>query len=425
MTLPHPYVDPFRTHHNPYYIFSMEYVQTSGGFRSAHHLCHILNELGYEAYVTANEPALGLRAPILTNEIWNRHRREGRHPIAVYNETTHGNPLEGDVVVRWILNSAGHMGDYIAFGDGDLCYYWEKAYANGISDFKLLRVPVINRTVFNKNNANDGERIEYCYYARKYLYYAGKDSIPKKLRESAVSLCQDIKRTPTEIADILRRSKILFCYEPSAIAAEATLCGCQPVFIKTSYLDEFIAEDASIFEPLISEDDIFEDDNNFNTINLKIINNVEIIEKNYHERYEIEMFEQIKVFVKETQSAAKAFTKTTESMKKDNLFIFCESFDHLYIYGANNIAKNCCQVLKIHDIHFDGFVISDDVNDVSTLNKNLYGYPVLRLSDVKNRNCSCGFVIAVPMAYHSDIISNLHAKNFNNYIIYPLTFLNS
>lgn len=86
------------------------------------------------------------------------------------------------------------------------------------------------------------QRVEsdFCYYAHKYLAFGGK--IPEIFKNNGISLCQDIPRSPEEIAGILRSTKVLYCLEPSNIASEAHACGCQNVFIDTEYLRRFNTE---------------------------------------------------------------------------------------------------------------------------------------------------------------------------------------
>ncbi|MDP2196971.1 MAG: hypothetical protein Q8K01_00130, partial [Sulfurimicrobium sp.] len=84
----------------------------------------------------------------------------------------------------------------------------------------------------NDNNPDDNARESVCFYAHKYLVYGGKLTEHVK---SAISLCRDQRLTPSEIAGVLRRSKLLYVYEPTALIAEALLCGCPVSVIETEY----------------------------------------------------------------------------------------------------------------------------------------------------------------------------------------------
>ena len=66
------------TNHAPYYIVSPNFIQKSAGPRTLHYLCHTLNELGYEAYITSEICNPWLRTPKLTQEIKETHKKTGR-----------------------------------------------------------------------------------------------------------------------------------------------------------------------------------------------------------------------------------------------------------------------------------------------------------------------------------------------------------
>ena len=127
-TLPRHDIDYFKSTHRPYYIATGEFIQQSNGFRVPFYLCHILNELGYEAYVTAKKQAPNLRTPLLTPAVSKKHKEDGREVIAVYTEAMWGNILSGDVVVRWILNRIGKSFDEEEFPD-DMFFFWDKRYS--------------------------------------------------------------------------------------------------------------------------------------------------------------------------------------------------------------------------------------------------------------------------------------------------------
>ena len=231
--LPRPKIDFFRSNHRAYYIAAGEFVQQSLGLRVPFYLCHILNELGFEAYVTAQKQAPKLRTPLLTQEVINKHKSDGRETVAVYSEAMWGNVLKGDVVVHWIMSAAGKIRERIVGAD-EPCFYWYHGYSmKNKKDIKPLVLPVLDEYLYNADGVDDSKRSGFAYYAHKYLIEDRK--VHDKLTNSGISLCQDIKRTPGEIADILRSVKVLYIYEDSAIAIEAALCGCVVVFVHTEY----------------------------------------------------------------------------------------------------------------------------------------------------------------------------------------------
>jgi O-antigen biosynthesis protein len=230
----------FNCVHSPYYIFSPQYSAKSAGGRALHHLCHALNEMGQEAYIIGCETeCLTLRTPLLSVNDVLRHQQTTMAPIMVYPEVVSGNPLNMPFVVRWLLNQAGHLGGG-DFAEEDMIFSFSASYIDEHSSAQLLNIPVINNAVFNnENNAFDEYRQGACFYAHKYLAKGYKLT---EHAEQATSLCQDIALTPQDIADILRRSEVLYCYEPSAIIGEAVLCGCPVIIIDSPFLTENLSE---------------------------------------------------------------------------------------------------------------------------------------------------------------------------------------
>lgn len=226
----------FESDHSPYYIACPDYVQKSSGPRVLHYLCHTLNELGYEAYITANHTSPWLRTPKLTTEIRKSHELANRPPIIVYPEVVTGNPLKGHVVARWILNKAGHLGGTQKFCEEELLFYWDEWVLTNERHADRLYLDSVNSRIFN-NKQTAEQRTGTCYYAHKYLHQGGK--VHPWLLDNSTSLCQDIPRSPEEIAQILRTATLLFCYEPSNIVSEAYACGCPCVIVKSTYSEYF------------------------------------------------------------------------------------------------------------------------------------------------------------------------------------------
>lgn len=218
---------------HPYYIFAPDYRQNSAGIRCLHYLCHTLNESGYEAYIAStNVTNPYLRTPLLTGDIREKHLRTGRIPIAVYPEVVSGNPFQSPIVARWLLNRPGLLGGESQYAPDDLLFCHDSWVLPEGMKAHLLRIPSVDLRIFNNvDNEYDQKRSGFCYYANKYLVAGGK--IDPLLVQDGISLGQDIVRTPAEIADILRRSEVLYCYEQTALIEEAIACGC-PVIIKTS-----------------------------------------------------------------------------------------------------------------------------------------------------------------------------------------------
>ncbi|MDR1648039.1 MAG: hypothetical protein LBR88_08415 [Zoogloeaceae bacterium] len=225
----------------PYYLYAPPFTQKSAGVRMLHYLCHTLNALGYEAYVATAKTSPRLHTPQLTQEIMETHHRERQTPIVVYAEVYPGNPLALPVVVRWLLNKTGLLCGHTDFASDELTFYWDEWVLEAGQKEALqatrLFFPPVDRSVFNDKGVAPGTRRGICYYARKYLESGYR--LDERLIREGISLCHDIPRSKEEIAEILRACKVFYCYEPTAMIAEAQACGCFVALVETDYLRQF------------------------------------------------------------------------------------------------------------------------------------------------------------------------------------------
>lgn len=227
----------FASTKNPYYIYAPDYRQSSAGIRCLHYLCHYLNEIGQEAYITANKCSDHLRTPQLDKKIIEKHKNSNRPPIAVYPEIVSGNPLNAPTVARWLLNQPGHLGGEKKFDGNEVIFRFDEWIKTENQPTEILWIPSIDKRIFNnKNNKHDKNRFGICYYANKFLIAGGK--IDQKIISNGISLCHDTPRTHEEIAEILRRSTALYCHEHSAIIQESLACGCPVIMVTSDYLHE-------------------------------------------------------------------------------------------------------------------------------------------------------------------------------------------
>lgn len=226
-----------RTRH-PYYIAAPDFRQSSGGIRALYSLCHILNELGYEAYIAnkSSSPNHQFRSPLLRPAVRAAHERAGLCPIGVFPEVAHGNILKTPVVARWILNKPGHLGGDENFHPDEIQFYWDDWMMDGTHSAQMLQLPIIDRRIFCPPPAGT-QRKGFCFYANKYFKFSKQ--LSKTLTENGIDLGLHIPRSREEITHILQTSEVFYCYEPSALVLEARACGCPAVFVETPYLQEF------------------------------------------------------------------------------------------------------------------------------------------------------------------------------------------
>lgn len=231
---------------NPYYIVTPQYARTSAGVRALHLLCHWLNKRGMRASIlflnskrgTATHP--DLLTPVLTQAGVDLHFSEGRTPIVVYPEIVTGNPTGSRCVVRFLLNVPGLLGGESHFGKEELVLGYSRHLAElcGVPE-QVLHVPVIDTNVFFPGEHE--ERTKTCFYAMKFqtVHEQSVFGVPQGAIE--ITANRTDSQSPQEIAAIFRRSKQFYCFENTALATEAVLCGCPAIFMPNRYLERPIA----------------------------------------------------------------------------------------------------------------------------------------------------------------------------------------
>ena len=257
---------------NKFIIFAGSYSEDSGGTVVLHHLCHLLNANGYEAYIYPAfktsiihkekwlKPILsilyasfkakyirkfrtlrGLKTPLFNNDF---HKFRDEY-VVIYAEGVTGNPLNARNVVRWLLHKPGYNYKGVFFGNFELTFAYNPDYSIGYSlPFnKLARtrlyIPLINLHYYNDINAMPLEKREgvaYCLRKGKgrVLINDHKDDI----------LIDGLSHS--EIADIFRRVKTFVSYDTrTAYSIFASLCGADSVVIPEDgvTIDEWMPEE--------------------------------------------------------------------------------------------------------------------------------------------------------------------------------------
>jgi glycosyltransferase involved in cell wall biosynthesis len=219
----------------PYYIYAPPYRENSGGVRALHYFCHALNLIGQEAYVTTSEVCDILRTPTLTDEIRRQHGRAGREPIVIYPEVIADNPMQARHVVRYLLNVPGLLtGEQIRWRDDDIIYTHGQVVVPENMQAKLLRIPLINTRIFNREGVDDSQRSGCLLWIHRYLDRGGQ-LLPDTEGFTEISYRVGY-RTPEELAKLYRSAQFLYAYEPSTACYEALMCGCPVVYLPNDIL---------------------------------------------------------------------------------------------------------------------------------------------------------------------------------------------
>lgn len=234
---------------HPYYVVTPRFLHASAGIRVLHYTAHFLNLMGEEAYVaiapydTGDESVLAsLRTPCLTQEIADHHHQSGLTPIVIYSETVHGNPLEGGVTVRYLLNAPGLLGGPCEFPATDYFVSYSQALAAlEPANQRVLFLPVSDHQFFTPGPPRS--RSGHCVYAGKYVDLHDQ-KIPAHLLDGAIVITRAKAHSQTreELRELFRTRERLYVFENTALATEAALCGCIVICVRNPYFDGLLAE---------------------------------------------------------------------------------------------------------------------------------------------------------------------------------------
>lgn len=227
--------DIFGQVRSPYYLYAPPYTECSGGTRAIHYLCHALNLIGEEAYVTTDTVSNDLRTPVLSDEVRKRHQTAGIEPIVVYPEIVPDNPLAAHRVVRYLLNTPGVVnGQEPAWDDDDLIFSFGAEILPAGMKVEIMEVPLINARIYNLDGADDQKRSGALVFINRYLDRGG---ILSPVTAHALEISYRVPpRSPEELAALYKQASVLYTYEPSTACFEALLCGCPVVYLQNELL---------------------------------------------------------------------------------------------------------------------------------------------------------------------------------------------
>ncbi len=211
---------------HPYYLMAPDYRESSSGVQCVHYLCHALNLEGADAYLVGPKVLnRDLKTPLLTDEIIAQHAKDGRPAIAVYPEIVRGTPLPGTVSVRYMLNREGVIGGQsMDAGPDDLYIYHRKEFMEPSRPGQLLTVPMVDPHRFSPN-PEVARTLDLLYVNRVPVSAVDLSRFPPGI----VLLSPENRLGLDELADTLRRARVLYTYESSTTCRLAIMCGCPVV----------------------------------------------------------------------------------------------------------------------------------------------------------------------------------------------------
>jgi Zn-finger protein len=229
---------------NPYYIISPPYIRTSAGVRVLYKLADLINKAGGSAYIylrphaNHNSAASPMDvAPFLTQKTIDYHFKNELTPIVIYPETINASKFSPPIRIRYLLNYDDLLFKNSPLTDDDYLLSYSKNIEEKITvscPKQTLFLPVSD-PVFYCPPSEETIRHGACFYAGKFKYkFNGKtypitDGLPEITRDLPTS------QTPEEIRTLFKSCEFFYCYEDSALALEAMLCGCPTIFLPNEH----------------------------------------------------------------------------------------------------------------------------------------------------------------------------------------------
>ncbi len=198
----------------------------------------MLGNFGYPAFPGSSS----LITPVLTTEMAEQHFAEGKTPIVIYPDSVKGRPLESGLTVIYLLNYLGLLGGEDKFSDDALYFSYSKKIADtSPSPGNILFMPISDPNVFYPPPV-PAQRRGKCFWAAKYRHFHNQSVGPEVDGATEITRDRPDSHTKAELRELFQTSELFYCYENSALAIEAALCGCPVVFVPNPYFKEVIAD---------------------------------------------------------------------------------------------------------------------------------------------------------------------------------------
>ena len=197
-----------------FYIYSPPFSPNSGGIIALHVLATNICSLGEDAKMVY----FGQEFDILPDD------------VAIYPESIDGNPLNAQIVVRWVLQTPGIIGGNGIWGENDLVYKYTN-YFKAPDESKVrgeLRALDLKLDIYyNKGLTRSGS----CYIVRK-----GHAKPLNAHPEDALSLDNYVEMGGDQyLAKIFNEKKYFISYDHSNfMVVQAALCGCISIVVPDS-----------------------------------------------------------------------------------------------------------------------------------------------------------------------------------------------
>lgn len=237
---------------HPYYIVCPPWSRTSAGVKVLYSLCNLINKSGFSSYIylkpySNNDLASSPVdiAPFLNSRVINYHFINKITPIVIYPETISLDNLSPPVSVRYVLNYENYLSSNNKNLDvlpDDYLIAYSKIIArktNRSINFNRIFLLVSDANFFVSTgfvNRSGG-----VFYAGKFKYHFGGKTY--SITDGCVEITRDRSdsQSPEEIRALFQKAEFFYCYEDSALAIEAMLCGCPVILLPNEHFSESLA----------------------------------------------------------------------------------------------------------------------------------------------------------------------------------------
>jgi hypothetical protein len=142
--------------------------------------------------------------------------------VGIYPEIYHGNDMNADKVIRWVLQTPGRMSTNgipgpTVFDETDEIYAFSKVYDQwGLDDDHILFLPIIDQHTFYDQKKK----------RTKTAYYCARGKNLQKHPQDAIEITRAFATDQQALADLLNECQTLYIYDNiTAMMEVARLCG--------------------------------------------------------------------------------------------------------------------------------------------------------------------------------------------------------
>jgi hypothetical protein len=213
-------------------ICAPSYNPSIGGAVVLHKLCHILNELNYDASLTTTIKLNGQTEYFVLNPDFNTKiasEIDINNDIVIYPEIESGNPFQSKNVIRYILNKfhlPEHGNTMATWGSEDYWLYFHDLFYDKIKEPNFLHI--LHTKIDYFINLNKDRDIESCFTFRK----KSEDKQNLNIIHPIDSIEIPYNVSDEYLLDIFNRSKRFYSYDTETyLNILASLCGCESIVV--------------------------------------------------------------------------------------------------------------------------------------------------------------------------------------------------